>query len=333
MTTQFDSVLKGIYTFEGNTLSVCVAKHEDGARPTAFEAPRGSDRMLIRLRLAASDRKPAPSASPPPSSAEDNEAREANIHTNCWLLGHDRSPGTLTIIFLKKARPPDACLFPSAKTIFGAAADSASGTWGFGNGTLEAYVAGDHRSRSGWSPRVRPRRLIGDDTMVTLRRLRYRQDLPPPEVSRGRKTHRVGSAASAESCIRKAVAERGAPQGLVGPYQALKPRAQDHSSETVWYGEQRADPAHDAGLFTGVRTLRRDEFMRLIGWRLPILAMSIPVTEPPSPGARAQSYLEEDSDSETDRERPLCPRLTSRRSGLPCSQRAMPFRPSTPRPI
>ena len=66
VTTQFDSVLKGIYTFEGDALSVCVAKHEDGARPTVFEAPRGSDRMLIRLKLAASDRKPAPSESPHP---------------------------------------------------------------------------------------------------------------------------------------------------------------------------------------------------------------------------------------------------------------------------
>ena len=94
MTTQFDSVLKGIYTFEGDALSVCVAKHEDGARPTAFEAPRGSDRMLIRLKLAASDQKPAPSVSPPPLSAEDDEAREAKIRRqNCWHLGDDRFPG------------------------------------------------------------------------------------------------------------------------------------------------------------------------------------------------------------------------------------------------
>ena len=59
MTTQFDSLLKGIYTFEGDALSVCVAKHEDGARPTAFEAASGSDRMLFRLKLAASDHTPA----------------------------------------------------------------------------------------------------------------------------------------------------------------------------------------------------------------------------------------------------------------------------------
>ena len=142
MTTQFDSVLKGIYTFEGDALNVCVAKHEDGARPTAFEAPRGSDRMLIRLKLAASDRKPAPSASPPPSSAEDDEAREANIRrliVGSWAMTDSR--GTLTIIFFKEGTFRGSRVYSqSAKTIFGAAADSASGTWSFGNSTLEAYV-------------------------------------------------------------------------------------------------------------------------------------------------------------------------------------------------
>ena len=38
MTTQFDSILKGIYRFEGDRLTVCLARHEDGARPAEFEA-------------------------------------------------------------------------------------------------------------------------------------------------------------------------------------------------------------------------------------------------------------------------------------------------------
>ena len=46
VTTQFDTVLKGIYTFEGDRLLVCVAKQEDDPRPTAFEASDGSDRIL-----------------------------------------------------------------------------------------------------------------------------------------------------------------------------------------------------------------------------------------------------------------------------------------------
>ena len=143
VTTQYDSVLKGIYTFEGDALSVCVAKHEDGARPTAFEAPSGSDRMLIRLKLAASDRKPAPSAPPPPSSAEGDEAREANIRNlivGSWAMTDPR--GTLTIVFHQDGTFSGTRVYSkSAKTMFGPASDSANGKWSFGDGTLSAFVA------------------------------------------------------------------------------------------------------------------------------------------------------------------------------------------------
>ena len=60
VTTQFDSVLKGIYKFEGDKLTVCLARHEDGARPTEFEARGGSDRAIFRLQLARPDSKPRP---------------------------------------------------------------------------------------------------------------------------------------------------------------------------------------------------------------------------------------------------------------------------------
>ena len=51
------------------------------------------------------------------------------------------SRGTLTIIFFKEGTFRGGRVYSrSAKTIFGTAADSASGTWGFGNSTLEAYV-------------------------------------------------------------------------------------------------------------------------------------------------------------------------------------------------
>ena len=60
VTTQFDTVLKGIYTFEGDRLLVCVAKQEDDPRPTAFEASSGSDRILYRLKMVKDE--PAPAA-------------------------------------------------------------------------------------------------------------------------------------------------------------------------------------------------------------------------------------------------------------------------------
>ena len=119
-------MLKGIYTFEAMPI-VCVAKHDDGARTPAFEAPSGSDRMLIRLKLAAFDRKPDPS--PPRSSAEDDEAREADFRrliVGSWAMTDSR--GTLTIIFSKEGTFRGSRVYSQAgRTIFGVASDSASG--------------------------------------------------------------------------------------------------------------------------------------------------------------------------------------------------------------
>lgn len=48
-----DNVLKGIFKFEDDDLIICLARHENGARPDAFVSPVGSDRLLFRLRLPA----------------------------------------------------------------------------------------------------------------------------------------------------------------------------------------------------------------------------------------------------------------------------------------
>jgi len=142
VTTQYDSVLKGIYTFQGEALSVCLAKHEDGARPTAFEAPSGSDRVLIRLKLSPPDLRPASSAPPPPSSAESDEAREARIRrliVGSWAMADAR--GTLTIVFHQGGTFSGTRVYSkSARKLFGAADDWAKGNWSFGDGTLEATV-------------------------------------------------------------------------------------------------------------------------------------------------------------------------------------------------
>ena len=53
LTTQFDEVLKGIYRFNGDELVVCLAKRDGDDRPTAFDAPTGSNDMLFRLKMAA----------------------------------------------------------------------------------------------------------------------------------------------------------------------------------------------------------------------------------------------------------------------------------------
>ena len=79
VTTQFDEVLKGIYRFNGDKLTVCLAKRDDDERPTAFEAPTGSSDLLFVLKMATAHRwrphlrrhrhtlRPAPGPIPNPS--------------------------------------------------------------------------------------------------------------------------------------------------------------------------------------------------------------------------------------------------------------------------
>ena len=58
ITTQFDTVLKGIYTFSGDELRICVAKAEDSARPIGL---RGAHR-LEPVALPAQDGQARPAA-------------------------------------------------------------------------------------------------------------------------------------------------------------------------------------------------------------------------------------------------------------------------------
>jgi uncharacterized protein (TIGR03067 family) len=55
---QLDTELKGIYRFEGDELVLCLHNSEDGARPSDFSAPAGSNNTLMRLQMS----EPAPSA-------------------------------------------------------------------------------------------------------------------------------------------------------------------------------------------------------------------------------------------------------------------------------
>ena len=43
-------VRKGIYSLEGDTLKICIADDHTTARPTDFEAPKGSELMVVTLR-------------------------------------------------------------------------------------------------------------------------------------------------------------------------------------------------------------------------------------------------------------------------------------------
>ena len=72
ITTQFDTVLKGIYTFNGDELRICVAKTEDAPRPSEFRRAPARTRCSTGSRWAGPiprrswRRSPSP---PPPRSS------------------------------------------------------------------------------------------------------------------------------------------------------------------------------------------------------------------------------------------------------------------------
>ncbi|MEO6811569.1 MAG: TIGR03067 domain-containing protein [Isosphaeraceae bacterium] len=187
VSTQFDSILKGIYRFHGDTLTVCLTKNDDGPRPDAFEAPGGSRRMLIEMQLA-DDEAPADTRSQPdpePMPSADQKAREFDARVRrslegSWVLTDSR--GTLTTVFQPGG------LFVATRTwgrgskrLFGPPSDSSSGTWSYRSGLLSAYVSST-TDRQIVGHQVNSRvKTIGEDTMTitdvygtvkTLRRLR-----------------------------------------------------------------------------------------------------------------------------------------------------------------
>lgn len=70
ITTQFDTLLKGIYKFEGDRLLICLAKVEEHARPTSFDAPDGSGQILYKLKMVGEREDSASAAAEPESKPE-----------------------------------------------------------------------------------------------------------------------------------------------------------------------------------------------------------------------------------------------------------------------
>ena len=292
VTTQFDSVLKGIYTFEGDAAqaSAWLAKHEDGARPTAFEGPARlrSFGMLIRLsKLAASDRKPAPSESGPPTLVRGGRRspRRLNIRheiVGSWAMREADSRGTLTIIFFKEAlrHSAEAVSYSPVRQddIRRRRHDSASGTMGLRQQHPRGVMSrrSHRRSRSGWSPACpghlgldlettrwssltpsvpsRPTTARSEPGFPTEARVAGNAGARSPRDN-GSSPARVANGARAEIATASptAVGDQGR---VVGPTQVN--RRKRSKQRRFWYGEQRAEPTHYAGLFTGSRTLPKE---------------------------------------------------------------------------
>jgi len=171
VTTQLDSVLKGIYKFDGDELILCLAKHEDNLRPTEFEAPSGSDRTLFRLAIAKP--KPAAKVAAETSSVREPKAKpEPNrdqtirdLLSGSWSYTDRR--GTVTLVLR-----PDGT-FISTRTwskamrrLFEGKTSTSNGTWSYSHGTLIGRVASSTSlSLAGHSFSARLQ-SIGEDTLV-----------------------------------------------------------------------------------------------------------------------------------------------------------------------
>ena len=175
VTTQFDTVLKGIYVFDGDKLMLAVAKDEDHARPTKFEAPGGSGVMLVNLKLAPEESvRPlevkSTTAPVKPASTPEEDARKRDTGIRRGIVGSwsmSDSKGTLTTVF-----QPDGGFVTTRtwarhqKRLFGPPSDTSSGSWSYTNGQLTAWVGRTTDPRivgHSFSGRLQ---TIGDDSMV-----------------------------------------------------------------------------------------------------------------------------------------------------------------------
>jgi len=175
VTTQFDTVLKGIYSFDGDRLIFCVAKTEDDPRPTTFEASSGSDRMLYRLKMVKDDPAPAqppvkaqaPQPAPQPSAEELARRREQQIRqmlVGSWSMTDKK--GNFVAVFRADGTFTSTRTF-AKRRLFEPDTTTSNGSWVYGQGVLSARVTGTtDRDMLGYGF-VGHLQSIGDDAMVT----------------------------------------------------------------------------------------------------------------------------------------------------------------------
>ncbi len=177
VTTQFDAILKGIYTFEGDRLLICVAKTEDGHRPDEFDASEGTRRMLYRLRMLKDDPAPVKQVStttrvvplPPPQPTPEELARRREQQIRELLVGSwsmTDKKGNFVAVFRSDGTFSSTRTF-AKKRLFEDDTVTSNGQWSYGRGILSARVTGTtDRNMLGYGFAGRLQ-SIGDDAMVT----------------------------------------------------------------------------------------------------------------------------------------------------------------------
>jgi uncharacterized protein (TIGR03067 family) len=175
VTTQFDTVLKGIYTFDGDRLLFCVAKTEDDPRPTTFEASSGSNRILYRMKMLKDDSAPAqpparvqaPKPAQQPSADDLARRREQQIRellVGSWSMTDKK--GNFVAVFRADGTFTSTRTF-AKRRLFEPDTTTSNGSWVYAQGNLSARVTGTtDRDMLGYGF-VGRLQSIGEDTMVT----------------------------------------------------------------------------------------------------------------------------------------------------------------------
>ncbi len=186
VTTQFDEVLKGIYRFDGDQLLLCMAKRDDDERPSAFEAPGGSNDLLFRLKMVPSEsaHEPEPAvaqrASKTVDSSKEKDEQIRQQIVGSWTL--DDWQGNLTLVFRADGTFVATRTWRSGlKRLFEGNTTTSEGRWNYNRGLLDTLITSTmdpkllSRSYNYWV------QSIGDTTIVvknlfgelrTARRLR-----------------------------------------------------------------------------------------------------------------------------------------------------------------
>ena len=187
VTTQFDSILKGIYKFEGDRLTVCLARHEDGARPTEFEARGGSDRALFQLQLSRPDPKPRPAPAAPARPAPAEESPVPAESARRMLIGSWTTTdlkGTFTIVFRPDGTFSATRIWSKSwKKLLGPASDTSEGDWRLARWHADRVRFEHDRHGPGRYPDQPPRPRDRRDFHGRLRSIRHGADLGQTPLS------------------------------------------------------------------------------------------------------------------------------------------------------
>lgn len=168
--SSLDQLMPGIYQLDGDELRICLHRGADGVRPTSFDAPAGSNNLLLRLRMvedeapaAEAPHEPKPEPPSPEQLKAEREERIRNMLIGSWVT-QDKD-GTVTTVLR-----PDGTFITTRQwdkiRLFKGETSTSSGRWSYGQGLVRADVrSSTDRKLVGRTYTARVQ-TIGEQTMV-----------------------------------------------------------------------------------------------------------------------------------------------------------------------